>query len=245
MTEIANAANQEPWPSLETASWLSDRAGWVLAVSLLFGFAATVLIIWMGAVKEHHWDLLRENAQTEISKLNVQSEQLRADAEASKAEIAKANESAAEANLKAEEERLARIKIEARIGPRLLPQAEQIKLTDALKGFGAQVVTIQASPQLPESEWFARVLAAPLTSAGWEVTILPGDNSNNTIFPTGVIIRYATEWSAKNNGVPTKSPAAEKLAEFLRGLDISATALPQLDPPMQLPKTMKIIVSTK
>ena len=59
MTEIANHPVKEPWPSLEEASYWFDKASVVLTLSLLAGFVATVVIIWLGIVKEHHWDLLR------------------------------------------------------------------------------------------------------------------------------------------------------------------------------------------
>ena len=78
MAEIANHTNQEPWPSLKMASWLFDRASAFLVLSLVFGLAATVLIVWMGIVKEHHWDLLRESAQKKIAELNKSTEELKA-----------------------------------------------------------------------------------------------------------------------------------------------------------------------
>jgi hypothetical protein len=62
MAEIANRAVREPWPSLEWASWIFDRASFVLVGSLVLGVAATVAIVWMGIVKEHHWDLARDAA---------------------------------------------------------------------------------------------------------------------------------------------------------------------------------------
>jgi sterol desaturase/sphingolipid hydroxylase (fatty acid hydroxylase superfamily) len=55
MAEIANHAVKEPWPSLDWASWIFDRASFVLVGSLVIGVAATVAIVWMGIVKEHHW----------------------------------------------------------------------------------------------------------------------------------------------------------------------------------------------
>ncbi|MBI3700297.1 MAG: hypothetical protein HY242_07610 [Afipia sp.] len=63
MTETANRIATEPWPSLEWASWIFDRASFVLIASLAVGVLATVAIVWMGIVKEHHWDLLREKSE--------------------------------------------------------------------------------------------------------------------------------------------------------------------------------------
>jgi hypothetical protein len=78
MSEIANHAGKEPWPSLESASWWFDKAGMVLAGSLFIGFVCTVMIIWLGIVKEHHWDLAREAAQVRIAELNNETARLHA-----------------------------------------------------------------------------------------------------------------------------------------------------------------------
>jgi hypothetical protein len=40
------------WPSLATASWLYNLANWFLIGALVIGAASTVLIVWMGNVKE-------------------------------------------------------------------------------------------------------------------------------------------------------------------------------------------------
>jgi|GEM_PF-2555347 len=77
MAEIANHA-KEPWPPLDWASWIFDRASWVLVGSLILGAGATVAIVWMGFVKEHHWDLAREVANRKIGELNLQAERLKA-----------------------------------------------------------------------------------------------------------------------------------------------------------------------
>ena len=95
MTEIANHAGNDPWPSLEAASKWFDRASIVLAISLLFGAVATVSIVWLGIVKEHHWDLLRERASEQIASVGL-------DAAKSNAEAAKAHERIAELSVQGE-----------------------------------------------------------------------------------------------------------------------------------------------
>src|SRR5262245_27253894 len=97
MAEIANHATEEPWPSLETASWLFDRASFVLFGSLVAGAAATAIIVWMGIVKEHHWDLARDKANEHIGQLFRDGEQLKKDAEQLRKDTAEANARAAEA----------------------------------------------------------------------------------------------------------------------------------------------------
>src|SRR5258705_13497354 len=69
ITEMANHAGNEPWPSLEAASRWFDRASIVL--SLLAGFAATVVIVWLGIAKEHHWDLLRDSSNEKVATLEL------------------------------------------------------------------------------------------------------------------------------------------------------------------------------
>lgn len=82
------------WPfsnmSLETATLWFDIANGVLLASLLFGVLSTFAIVRLGNVKEHHWDLAREQSRERVKGLELET---------------------AKANQKAEEERLARIKI--------------------------------------------------------------------------------------------------------------------------------------
>src|SRR5437879_3058594 len=91
MTEIANHAGNEIWPSLPVASRWFDRASVLLAVSVLLTLLSTVAIVWFGIVKEHHWDVLREQASVKIAGLELETAQ-------SKAELAKAHEGIAKAN---------------------------------------------------------------------------------------------------------------------------------------------------
>lgn len=230
---------------LKSANWWFDAswygilvAGAMTTIGAFLTFAFLFTQYWSSGVRERHTEW--RTSALELQTANANASAAQASERAATLEV-KANEIA----LELERERFERIKLTAKVAPRSIPQAEQEKLTAALKGFDRQVGTIKASPPLPESEWFARVLAAPLIAAGWDIKPIQGDNSNNIIAPTGVIIEYATEWSAKNNWVPTKSPAAEKLAELLNNLGIDATAFPKTLPPMQPPMTMEIIISTK
>ena len=84
MAEIANHAGNEPWPALDWASWIFDRASWVLVVGLAFGLAATVVMVWMGIVKEHHWDLLRTSSNEKVATLELETAKANAQAEGAK-----------------------------------------------------------------------------------------------------------------------------------------------------------------
>jgi hypothetical protein len=78
MADTINHATKEPWPSLEWAAWWFDRAGFVLIGALVVGVATTAIIVWMGIVKEHHWDLARETAQLRIAQLDNETARLHA-----------------------------------------------------------------------------------------------------------------------------------------------------------------------
>ncbi len=62
------------WPSLETAVWLYDKANIFLIVALTVGAVSTVLIVWMGNVKEEYLkrDLAATNARAEEARLETE-----------------------------------------------------------------------------------------------------------------------------------------------------------------------------
>ena len=82
----------------------------------------------------------------------------------SETEIARANERAAEANRIAEEEKLARVKIEERLaGWQLTPEAK-FKLVDALKPYAGTPFDLFVDPKEYK---FMQTLDAVLIEAGW------------------------------------------------------------------------------
>ena len=189
--------------SLETANVINNVANIFLAVSLAVGLISTVAISWTGNIKE-------EALKRDLAAANIQA--------------AQANERAAEANKKAEEERLARIKIEARIAPRTMTQAQQNEITDKLAHLPKQTGIVRAAPSTPESEMFARVLSAPLNAAGWDMTPAQGSPTATILFPTGVIINWAMDWTHPNMSEQgDRAVAAETLAGILNELGIAAS----------------------
>ena len=82
---------------------LSDVANGALIVSLVAGVLSTGVIVWTAKVKEFHGEANRRESSERIALLD--------------AAVAEANARAAEANQKAEEDRLARVKIEERLAP--------------------------------------------------------------------------------------------------------------------------------
>ena len=203
MTEAATQGGGEPWPSLETASWWFDRASFALIASLVIGVVATVLIVWMGTVKEHHWDLLREQAakkiadlgletakaktetalaQERIAELNKETARLSADAEASRAMIADANARALEA--KAE---LAKFK-----APRSLTDGQQSSIRGKILTFAGTKFDL-FSAQEKEALTLLDVIEDILLSAGWE-EVPPASGTSitrNGRPPVGLIIDNA------------------------------------------------------
>jgi hypothetical protein len=107
-------------------------------------------------------------------------------------EVALKRELADQARRAAEAD-LARVKIEARLAPRLLTQPQQNELAAKLEGFKGQRGTFLASPSTSEGEWFVRVLTAPVKAAGWEIEILPGTATATMLQPTGVVVGYAVD----------------------------------------------------
>lgn len=171
MAEIANHAENQPWPSLEWASWIFDRASFVLVGSLLFGAAATIAIVWMGIVKEHHWDLAREHAAERTASLELET------AKANE-EIAKANEGAAEANARAVEAQLALEKFKA---PRGLNIDQRARVITSVKQFAGTPFDISVNLET-EPQNLAKQIGEALKSAGWV-----WKDKNNT---PGIAIRF-------------------------------------------------------
>jgi len=202
------------WPSEIVASHVYDIANWFLIGGAAITVIATILVVWMGNVKEVY--LRTDLARTALA--------------------------AADANEKAERERLARVKIEARIAPRLLTQAQQNELTAILSGLPKQHGFVIASPSTPESEWFARILTAPLTAAGWKMEILPGTATATVLQPTGVVVQYAIDPRAPFLEDSKESKAARRLADALKAIGIGATAVPGL---MSAPQTIQITISAR
>jgi hypothetical protein len=65
--------------SLEMASRLFDWSSIALAIGACIVFVATAAIVWLGIVKEHHWDLLREQSNERVASLNNGTAKLTAD----------------------------------------------------------------------------------------------------------------------------------------------------------------------
>lgn len=148
-TTMAVAANQATiWPSQKNAEFVYDLANFALIAALALGVVATILIVWMGNKKE------------EYLKRDLSSAALRA----------------AEAIQKAEEEHLARVKIEERLAPRTLLDEQLESIFAAISPY--QDVSIDALQfgETPEIATFLALLVTPMQRAGWSprVWTVPG-----------------------------------------------------------------------
>ena len=130
------------WPSEETASRLYSLANGGLIVGLVIGLISTVLIAWMGNIKEDY--LKRALAD-------------------SKEHTAEAN-GAAQAQQRAAEAQLALEKFKA---PRVLDSREQQLVISRLRKFVGQEYWIQTLWAADEPQYFANQLKRTLEAAGW------------------------------------------------------------------------------
>ncbi len=173
-TAIADSANHEGirmWPSLETAGWIYDIANIGLIIGLAVGIVSTILIVWMGNIKEA---FLRNNLATTMER------------------VATAEQRAAEANQKAEEERLARVKIEEKIAPRYLPVEQYNILRDKLAKYAGMAVDVIAYPGgSPDIIPLSYQIAHLLHEANWDMVYLKSTGS--AMFVEGVIVAIRNE----------------------------------------------------
>ena len=132
-----------------------------LALSFLGGGASIIFSRFLNKEKDKRTKIEKAEAAMQIASLN---------AEATKAKegIAVAQAQAAEANEKAETERLARVRIEASLAPRHLPAEHRMRLIEQLKANPGNIL-IWCLAGNPESCGFAKQIADILTSSGWSV----------------------------------------------------------------------------
>ena len=127
------------WPSLATANHIADLANIFFIGSLVVGVISTVMIVWMANVKEGHWERARQDSEERIAVLATQGDEAKAALGTAQADIAKANAQIAEANARAVEAKLALEKFKA---PRVLTDAQAVRVGAKLKQFGSEPVDL-------------------------------------------------------------------------------------------------------
>jgi hypothetical protein len=131
------------WPSEKTASSLYDFANIGLIIGLGVGIVATVLVVWMGGVKERY-------LQQHLAETNERA--------------AQANERASKADERAAQDNLALAKLKT---PRTLNVEQQALISDALKPFGKQQFDVAISV-MDEPKTLLPMIENALKHAGWQ-----------------------------------------------------------------------------
>jgi len=142
-----------------------------------------------------------------IASLNSQAELLRAEAEKAREAIAlaqvdaaRANSEAAKANEKAEQERLARLKLEQQIAPRNLSSEQQARIASKLSSFVHERAAITWYPDSLEGGVLANQIASSLTAAHWSVNI-SADPAGINGMPTAQGVMIMTGSNEKSGAV--------------------------------------------
>jgi len=158
ITESGNQGDIRMWPSEDWASRLSDWANIGLIFSLAAGVISTVLLVWMGNVKESY--------------LKTHLEQFTIDLEKQKGETANAQAEV----LRLQQQRL----------PRTLKFDSNESLQALIATLKQTPFTVEILYKNGDGEasWFAEEIRGLLLSAGWKVphsTPIPEDMSANAV----------------------------------------------------------------
>lgn len=140
---------------LQSKVWLANEVRiWGLAVTALVG-----LISFAATWTHSRWQSELAAQKEEVaSKLQRESDERIADAQAR----------AAEANQKAEEERLARVRIEQRLADRNLSDEQFATVVEKLKAFVGQQYRVVTFWDLREPMAISNRISRAITAAGWE-----------------------------------------------------------------------------
>jgi hypothetical protein len=174
---------------------------------------------------------LESARETEFAQIRKEAEALRRDADASTQRITHAETQAAEANQRAELERLARLKAQENL-TRRLTRAQQASISSALRSYAGQKVTLVAQAGDPESVTLTNDLVTALgkSGAGWEVFRFSASSAATPV--TGILIETNTEameaaralaaaLSSETLDVAGPQPFPEVLGAGNRSLDAS------------------------
>lgn len=162
------------WPSRETAAFVYDIANWGLIAGLVVGVVSTVLIVWMGNIKE-------EYLRRDLGRLGV--------------ETARQQERAAiaESGL---------VELHERMKPRTLLPAQRTKLLELLRAEmnavradreAAKVLIVIYPIGDSEATDFATMLTGVIREAGWTDGLTPVTFESHT---TGLAIQVRNRETA-------------------------------------------------
>ncbi len=166
--------------------------------------------------------------QQEVLQLQNETARLQKESTVLTRDIADANERAAKANQIAEQERLARLKLEAALAPRGLTAEQMVTLTAAARKFSGQQIDFCVYPNSTEINRIANEIGKALVDAGWTVNAFIKLGGSGRVV-SGMLVELDEE---AQTGPPDKRTreAAELLVSSLAsdGLSISGptAALP-------------------
>jgi hypothetical protein len=178
-----------------------------------------------------------------LAELQIEAVNAKANQQKVEIQLAVAQQNAAEANRKADEEHVMRVRLQRSLAPRIIPETGGINGTsyDSLKPFAQATPLISFVPD-EEAHQLALGIATILRLAGWKVdnpTPLEGGFYGVLIFPS----------SDEKDRLAYQ--ASNAIAVFLGGCYIQATVLPALRPapnelmPVVDDKTLRIVVGLK
>lgn len=174
--------------SLAWAEFVSFWANWLLVGALVVGVVATYGIVVSGHSKEKHWESDRVASRERIALLESEAAAAKLALERAYADIAAANEKTAalenetaritEGNLKLaaelEREKAARIRLEQKIRPRGIDDAQKDIMTELLASAQRGPVYVVADWVDPEAKAFGKQVQEFLREAGFEMRELIG-----------------------------------------------------------------------
>jgi len=179
--------------------------------------------------------------EAEIAQLTKDSHQAQARIAEAQANMADAQAKAAEANRIAEEERLARIKIEQRLAPRTLTIEQQQRIVDKIKPFGRQDYSPGVTNQTEAIE-FLRMMERILQVVGWHRNFIPIADINlgeaSLINASGIEVQVAPKYLDDLRSVATA------LASALQGEGITTKLTAPLERDAN-PKVIYVLVGEK
>ncbi len=211
------------WPSLKTAIWIYDVSNIGLVIGLVIGVISTVLVVWMGNVKEEYLNRELTVSRERTATLEKQSTELNV-------AVSEADARAAEANEKAEKERLARIRLEEDLAWRRLTKEDQQIIASRLTNYSGQAVSLWYGAGDKEAETLAWELASSLDSAKWEV-FSPASSitmaSSGKLF--GSVSPQQTGITVTSTGDKLSMEASQALVHELLALGFDAIKSPKVE----------------
>lgn len=214
MPPTKSQSGKRMWPfsdmPLSTATWWSDVANLVLLLSLIFGVLSTFAIVRLANVKEHHWDMAREQSRERVAELETQ--------------LGNAQAAIADANARALEAQLALEKFKA---PRKLSAEQQSHISQMLREFTGIKFDVATNSGDPEAGTLLPVLENVLVGAGWEQMDWAGGDivfSRTGRKVVGIVSLVGVVIQMDPSKVATFSAPASKLADLLRDAGIDAKA---------------------